>query len=132
MEISNEAKEGFIKKTDVLVLLDPTYLGVYEHSNRMFHHYDSLAGFNFEFFRPFCEQVLVKLGVSKNNLKSEVTPQQKNGNDCGVYVIAIIKFMVEKYRNSPSNFSLQLNKQEAKSIHDSIPEIRKELGRRLI
>ncbi|CAI2162209.1 12444_t:CDS:2 [Funneliformis geosporum] len=45
-----------------------------------------MNNFNFAYFSPLGMEILKKLPASAS-LKSEKTPQQPNGNDCGVYVM---------------------------------------------
>ncbi|RHZ35735.1 DnaJ domain-containing protein [endosymbiont GvMRE of Glomus versiforme] len=77
-------------------------LFVYEKSKKTLHYYDSYGNSSFPYFKPLCKEIFAKLGISageiENHLKVEKMPQQNNGYDCGVYVIAATRALLERYR----------------------------------
>jgi len=101
---------------------------VYEKSIKTFHHYDSLGGLNFSLYSPLCEKILRNVAATSSFVKKEKTPQQCNGNDCEVYVMAITQFLVNRYKRNTSKMNWEISDDEAQEIHKSVREIRKKLS----
>ena len=102
-------------------------LFVYEKDTKTLHHYDSLGGLNFAYFSPLCEEILRNITPGLFSIKQEITPQQPNGNDCGVYVMAISQFLIKKYKRNTLEMSWKINDGEVAEIHQSVREIRKKI-----
>ncbi|RHZ35248.1 Ulp1 family isopeptidase [endosymbiont GvMRE of Glomus versiforme] len=103
-------------------------LFVYERETNIFHHYDSLNGLNFSYFYLLCEKILINKSLkslSTNTIKEERTPQQSNGDDCGVYVMAITQFLVERYKKNLLRMSWEIGDSEKEEIHKLVREIRR-------
>jgi len=92
---------------------------------KQLHHYDSSSGLNFSFYSPLCKAILQEVGAKSLSAIQEKTPQQPNGNDCGVYVMAITQFLVNRYKRNPSKMNWEISNDEALEIHKSVREIRK-------
>jgi len=99
---------------------------IYEKNTRTLHLYDSLNALNFNYFSPLCKQILKNI-TSPSSIKQEKTPQQTNGNDCGVYVMSITDFLLKRYKNNPSKMNWEISDSEEIQIHKSVQEIRKNL-----
>ncbi|GJP35329.1 hypothetical protein CLOM_g19832 [Closterium sp. NIES-68] len=70
---------------------------LFVRSRRLFLHFDSAGSHNLEAAKGLAEKLQALLGVSvtPDTFQSASTPQQLNGYDCGVYVLAIAKALCE-------------------------------------
>jgi len=100
---------------------------VYEKNTRTLHLYDSLNSLNFNYFSPLCEELLKNI-TSPSFIKQEKTPQQTNGNDCGVYVMSITDFLLKRYKNNSSKMNWEISDSEATQIHKYVQEKRRKLN----
>ncbi|CAI5980563.1 unnamed protein product [Closterium sp. NIES-64] len=72
-------------------------------SRRLFLHFDSAGSHNLEAAKGLAEKLQALLGVTvtDDTFQSASTPQQLNGYDCGVYVLAIAKALCETASAAP-------------------------------
>lgn len=59
-------------------------------------HYDSLGSVNISEARSATIRLAVLLGIDFRFRNIEDTPQQENGNDCGVFVCVLMRFLLVK------------------------------------
>ena len=68
---------------------------VYETKSKVFYHYDTLKGANYEYVEPLVRELLEQIHGKKVELEKYLIAkndiQQENGYDCGIAVIAITK-----------------------------------------
>ncbi|XP_047311970.1 NEDD8-specific protease 1 [Impatiens glandulifera] len=67
---------------------------IFHRNARVFVHHDSYGGFNNVHARNLHSNVYSHMGISSKYLVAE-TPQQMNGYDCGIYVCAITRTVIE-------------------------------------
>ncbi|CAG8558846.1 8564_t:CDS:2 [Ambispora gerdemannii] len=79
-------------------------LVVYLRAQQRFLHYDSVQGFNIAVARAAVERVADLLDVKEISFLPMLTPQQDNGADCGVFVISIIDYLVNRILTNSTNF----------------------------
>lgn len=72
---------------------------VYLRASNSFSHFDSAGKSNSRAAEALVEKLLPLTG--SKNLKLEPSPQQMNGHDCGVYVLAIARIVWRKYKAHP-------------------------------
>lgn len=66
----------------------------YSPADRTFHHFDSMAGSN----RQAAAAVVAGAAVPGARLKEVAdAPQQANGFDCGLYVLALARLLCQRY-----------------------------------
>ncbi|CAI5536373.1 unnamed protein product [Closterium sp. Naga37s-1] len=72
-------------------------------SRRLFLHFDSAGSHNLEAAKGLAEKLQALLGVTvtDDTFQSASTPQQLNGYDCGVYVLAIATALCETASAAP-------------------------------
>ncbi|CAI5979071.1 unnamed protein product [Closterium sp. NIES-64] len=72
-------------------------------SRRLFLHFDSAGSHNLEAAKGLAEKLQALLGVTvtDDTFQAASTPQQLNGYDCGVYVLAIAKALCETASAAP-------------------------------
>ncbi|CAB4413879.1 unnamed protein product [Rhizophagus irregularis] len=63
---------------------------IYVKQNNKFLYYDSANNMNSYIAYKFADKISGVLEVKRNNIVVVKTPQQKNGSDCGVFVLSII------------------------------------------
>ena len=102
-------------------------LFVYDKENKTFHHYNSYKDVNnLKYFRPFLKSGVLE--VDKNSIFVEhQTPQQDNGIDCGLYVIAITELLVRRYQINPAVMSWEISGEEGEEVKKNVPLFRKML-----
>ncbi|CAG8572523.1 8067_t:CDS:2 [Ambispora leptoticha] len=71
-------------------------LVVYLKAQQQFLHYDSAHEFNTVAAHVTVERIAALLDVKEIRFLQMLTPQQDNGTDCGVFVIAIIDHLVNR------------------------------------
>lgn len=59
-------------------------------------HYDSLGSVNVSEAREATARLAMVLGIDFRFRNIEDTPQQENGNDCGVFVCVLMRFLLVK------------------------------------
>lgn len=59
-------------------------------------HYDSLGSINLPEAREATSRLAILLGINFRFRNIEDTPQQENGNDCGVFVCVLMRFLLVK------------------------------------
>ncbi len=64
--------------------------------DRVAFHYDSLGAVNIREARYVTARLAGLLGVDLNFRNIDDTPQQANGNDCGVFVCVLMRFLLVK------------------------------------
>src|SRR5215216_2418496 len=75
-------------------------------------------------------QIITKKGLVNPQIIAQQTPQQDNGKDCGVFVLAITKHLVDKYNTEPDNFLTPFSEEETRTIQEEIIPIRELLHAR--
>ena len=73
---------------------------------------------------PLREEIL-RSASSFSTVKQEKVPRQLNGNDCGIYVMAITNFLVKRYKSNPSKMNWEISDSEAAEIHKLVRKLRK-------
>ncbi|PRP89434.1 hypothetical protein PROFUN_01297 [Planoprotostelium fungivorum] len=68
---------------------------VFNHHDRAFHHYDSSSGMNSSAAQNVAAKLSSLLPVASAKVEEEVSPQQSNSYDCGVYVLALSELLAE-------------------------------------
>lgn len=64
---------------------------------KMFYYFDSLNNINFEYARILLEKLKPFMKDARNSsIVKVVTPQQKNGNDCGIYMMLVTDIVIPK------------------------------------
>ncbi|MDR1670199.1 MAG: hypothetical protein LBR43_00535 [Spiroplasmataceae bacterium] len=83
---------------------------VYEVKTKIFYHYDTLRGANWEYAQPLCEELLKFLLVdwqdASYHLQTQHDIKQGNSYDCGVAVISLIERISGKYQENMENIDL--------------------------
>lgn len=73
---------------------------VYEVKKKIFHHYDTLSGLNWNYIRPLCQQILTNSEIEEKEQSRHLITHhnfnQGNGYDCGVGVIALAERLINK------------------------------------
>ncbi|KAJ7557525.1 hypothetical protein O6H91_05G130400 [Diphasiastrum complanatum] len=74
----------------------------YDRRQNVFNHYDSMKGMNWRHADDFISIVKPFLGskASAARLVEPSSPQQENGYDCGVYVMAIAQVLWDSYHEN--------------------------------
>ncbi|CAG8534544.1 9148_t:CDS:2 [Paraglomus occultum] len=94
------------KESDVLFLKLTKFLHLYVKSINKFLHYDSAGPMNMSYARITAKKVARRLGIKDYEVIGMHSPQQKNGSDCGVYVVAITDHLTQRLLNiNPETFS---------------------------
>jgi sentrin-specific protease 8 len=72
-------------------------LAVYDRNNDVFRYYDSLSNYNISSARRICAAIapFVRMKDKRFNFQSRPTPTQKNGSDCGCYLLAITEYLAQ-------------------------------------
>ncbi|CAG8549820.1 2371_t:CDS:2 [Paraglomus brasilianum] len=79
---------------------------VYAKSVNKFLHYDSAGPMNMSYARRTAKKVAKRIGIKDYEVIGMHTPQQENGSDCGVYVVAITDHLTRRLLNiNPEAFS---------------------------
>ncbi|GBC01037.1 hypothetical protein RclHR1_04040007 [Rhizophagus clarus] len=76
---------------------------VYVKENNKFLYYDSANDMNFDIANKFADKISGVLEVKRNDIVIVNTPQQKNGSDCGVFVLSITDQFYQRIIESQSN-----------------------------
>lgn len=77
-------------------------LAVYSRSTNILYHYDSLHGMNKRSVRRLLEAINGYL-PHETSLVEQECPQQQNGYDCGVYVLAVAELLCKRYITAVKN-----------------------------
>jgi Ulp1 family protease len=86
---------------------------VYEVKKKVFHHYDTASGLNWNYIKPLCQQVLENSGISEKeqekHLQTHHDFSQGNGHDCGIGVIALTERFIIKHPQDDNELFKDLN-----------------------
>lgn len=73
-----------------------------------FRHYDSCAGSN----RGAAQRVFQAASPPDGCLVEQPTPQQRNGYDCGVYVLALARLLCQRHSQQGQQMSFDVGREE--------------------
>ena len=110
----------------------------YEKTTNVFVHHDSLGGSNKYDAKRLYESLIPHMGVDiprPGFIESDCTPQQSNGYDCGLYVIAIAKEICKWFDSNEkvnehlwfSHVKEQVNASAVSKLRSEILELIKDL-----
>ncbi|EFC50534.1 predicted protein [Naegleria gruberi] len=68
---------------------------VFESNSGKFYYFDSMGSMNKSAAKYLASKVAPYFGVKASNLHIAKAPQQKNGYDCGIYVLAMSEYIAE-------------------------------------
>ncbi|KAJ9064683.1 SUMO1 sentrin specific peptidase 8 [Entomophthora muscae] len=81
---------------------------VYSRPNSSFFYYDSYNNSNYHHAKNTAECFIHFLGLPPSTLRVMPTPQQKNGNDCGVFVISLSESLFHAIIATPTATSTHM------------------------
>lgn len=99
---------------------------VYERGDNVFVHHDSCNGMNYQHARRLYDAVKIFFGGDPRFIVGK-TPQQRNGYDCGVYVMAVSRVICDWFENGKEGDEKWLKKLELKVDEEAVARLRLEV-----
>eukprot|EP00249_Psilotum_nudum_P013264 c24247_g1_i2 orf=110-787(+) len=100
---------------------------VYHRRNNVYEHFDSMSGINWRHANALVSVIKSFMGCTAASavITEAFTPQQENGYDCGVYVMAIAESICKAFQQKGENYKKGLTAfLKAQVTSDSVCKMR--------